>query len=468
MKKILILSDGKIAKHFIDRVILTHGNENIYYIVEMRAHKYENYNPARFKFFEFDPTSLHKISNVLKMEFVQVIIALKTAIDVEYSIKNIRSLKDQLSIVVLDQWDMRDDDPYTVYINSNELLASRLLDYLPNVPVIAQNVGLGEGEIMEILVPFGSSFVYRHVGVIAQKNWRIVGVYRNNKLILPNDNLMIQPNDLLLIVGDPAVLKSVYLSIKRELGQFPAPYGSNLYLIIDMAHEDLSRVKKLILRAIFTARQLQNHLVIKVINPNDLDLLRYIKSQKNENIEVDINYKEELISHLIEEDIKKYYVGLVLISKKSFESKILKKALYDGRVPILKLGNRPFSKLKEAVVILTPNRELEKISTTIFDVSSQMNFNLELINYLSEHQDEKKEVIDHYNNSSTIFSKSIKISEIEENPIRYLRKKSNFLYCLPFSKKMIEQSVFSIFSTDTESLYNRLDHYHQLFIPGEI
>ena len=201
MKKILIISDGVIGTHFIDRVIDTYTSENIYYIIEPKEREHVGANPARFKFFFFDPTSLYKITNILKMEFVQVIITMQSKIDVEYTIRNIRTFKKLLRIIVLDQHDCKYEDPYTHFINANELLASRMIDFLPNVPVIAQNVGKGEGEIMEVLVPFASTFVYRHVGAIEQKNWRIVAIYRNNELKLPTSRTMIHPNDLLLIIG---------------------------------------------------------------------------------------------------------------------------------------------------------------------------------------------------------------------------------------------------------------------------
>ena len=147
MKKILIISHGVVGKHFIQRVIKTYSSENIYYIIQMKEKKFKNASPARFKFYEFDPTSFYKLANVLKMEFFQVVIAMDNQVEVENTIKNIRVVKKQLRVVVLNQWNMKNEDPNVVLINANELLASRLLDYLPNVPVIAQNVGIGEGEI---------------------------------------------------------------------------------------------------------------------------------------------------------------------------------------------------------------------------------------------------------------------------------------------------------------------------------
>ena len=469
MKKILIISDSEIGNHFIERVVDTYTSDNIYYVVQMKATEYENANPARFKFYEFDPTSLYKLSNLLKMEFVQVVIAMDNLSDVEVTIKNIRTIKKQLRIIVLDQWNIQNQDSNVVYVKQNEIMASRLLDYLPNVPVIAQNVGLGEGEIMEVLVPFGSSFVYRHIGVIEQNRWRIVAIYRNRELLMPSSRRMIHPNDLLLLVGEPSVLKSVYRAIKRELGQFPEPFGSNLYLYIDMEKENVDNIKDLVRRALFIHKNFKHKLYIKIYNPNDIDLLRHIKDMRSDSVNVNINYNDDVeIEDIFHADVRRYHIGLVMVSKDIFKDNETRNMLYDAHVPVLKIANRSFSKLKDALAILTENRDLEKVSTTIFDISSQMGFNLELFNYTNEKDEYKEQVIEHFNNLATIFSKSIKITESESNPIRELRQKENFLQVLPFTKKMTGRHLYSIFSTDSERLYYKLDDFHQIFIPVQL
>ncbi len=468
MKKILIISDGDAGEHFIQRITETYTSENIYYVVQTKAKEYEDVNPARFKFYEFDPTSFYKLSNLLKMEFVQVFIAMDNMVDVEVTIKNIRQIKKQLRIIVLNQWNMTNEDANVVLINANEILASRLLDYLPNVPVIAQNVGIGEGEIMEVLVPFGSSFVYRHIGVIEQKNWRIVALYRNRKLLLPSRRRMIQPNDLLVLVGDPAVLKSVYRAIKRELGQFPEPFGSNLYLYIDMNIVNHKTIEELVRRAVFAHTKFKHNLIIKIVNPSDLDIIWYIKEFRSDNIIIDIDYSSKDLEQSFHEDIKAYHVGLVMVSKETFANDKMRNTLYEAHVPVLKIADRSFSGVKDSALILSDNRDLEKISATIFDISEQMGFNIDLYNYMNEHQEEKEQVIEHYYNLSTIFSKSIKVIKESDNPIKTLRQKENFIQILPFTFKLTKNRIFSLLSTDSEKLYHKLDAYHQIFIPVQL
>ncbi|DAB38453.1 MAG TPA: potassium transporter TrkA, partial [Sulfuricurvum kujiense] len=107
-------------------------------------------------------------------------------------------------------------------------------------------------------------------------------------------------------------------------------------------------------------------------------------------------------------------------------------------------------------------------STTIFDVSSQFGFNLELIDYINEEGSHKSEVIEHFNNLSAIFSKSIRVTAQENNPIRELRERDNFLHVLPFTSKMFMNPFTAYFSTDPEVLYRKLGRNHQLFIPTQI
>jgi len=468
MKKILILSDGDAGEHFIQRITETYTAENIYYVVQVKAKKHKDASVTRFKFYEFDPTSFYKLSNLLKMEFVQVFIAMDNLTDVEVTIKNIRMVKKQLRIIVLNQWNLKNEDANVVLINTNEILASRLLDYLPNVPVIAQNVGIGEGEIMEVLVPFGSSFVYRHIGVIEQKNWRIVAIYRNRKLVLPSRRRMIQPNDLLILIGEPAVLKSVYRAIKRELGQFPEPFGSNLYLYIDMNIINYNTIEELIRRAVFVHTKFKHKLIIKIVNPSNLDIIWYIKEFRSDNIIINIDYDSKDLKESFHDDIKFYNVGLVITSKEMFASYEVRTTLYEAHIPVLKIADRSFSGIKDSALILSDNRDLEKISATIFDISEQMGFNIDLYNYMNEHQDEKEQVIEHFYNLATIFSKSIKVMKENENPINILRQKDNFIQILPFTFKLTKRRVFSLFSIDSERLYYKLDNYHQIFIPVQL
>lgn len=469
MKKILIVSDGVIGHHFIQRVIGTHTTENRYYIIHPETEeKYKGYNPDRFRFFHFDPTSYYKISAVFKTDFTQVMLAIENRVELEQTIKNIHILKPTIRIIALDLWNAKSPNDGIEWVNMQEVLALNLMDSLPNIPVLAQNIGLGQGEIMEVIVPFGSSFVYRHIGAIEQNKWQIAAIYRNRQLILPSDQKMIHPNDLLVLVGEPNVLKSIYRAIKRELGQFPAPFGSKLYLLIDMAYEKPKIMFELIRRSLYIQNKLGKSLLIKVLNPSNIDNIQEIKGYARKGVEIEIVYDQNEDDDMILNDIKKHHIGLFLVSQTMFSRVSIRKKLYKGGVPVLKLANRSFSTLKQSVVILGEDSHVEHISTTVFDVAAQLGFNLQLIDYATEERGNIIQAIEHFKNLSTIFSKSIIVVKTEENPVRFLRENENFLQCLPFTEKMFENPFKRFFATDPDILYTKLDSYHQLFIPTQI
>lgn len=468
MKKILIVNDGAIGHHFVQRVIGAYTTENIYYIIQTKKDfTYTGYNQARFKFFHFDPTNYYKILTLLKMDFTQAVLVMDHPLEMEQTIKNIHLLQPSLRITALNLWDLPPVSGVE-WINMHQILSLNLLDQLPNIPVIAQNIGLGNGEIMEVLVPFGSSFVYRHIGSIEQNKWRIAALYRNRQLILPSDQRMLQPNDLLVLIGEPTVLKSVYRAIKRELGQFPAPFGSSVYLYIDMTCDSPKTLIELVRRSLYIQQKLKKPLLIKVVNPTHIETLRHIKSYSAKEVTIEVVYTSAVEESMILSDIKKHHIGLFLVSQKIFANRSIRKKLYEGKIPILKLANRSFSTLKKSLVMLGEQNYLEPISTTVFDVASQLGFDLELIDYAIEDRDAAARSIDHFKNLSAIFSKQIHVIKTEENPIRFAREYDNFLQCLPFSEKMFENPLKRLFATDMEILYTKLDPYHQLFIPTQI
>ena len=157
-----------------------------------------------------------------------------------------------------------------------------------------------------------------------------------------------------------------------------------------------------------------------------------------------------------------------MVSKDTFANYNMRTTLYEAHVPVLKIANRSFSKVKDVSLILGDNRDLEKISANIFDISEQMGFNIELYNYLNEHQEDKEVVVEHFYNLSTIFSKSIKVFKENQNPVRTLKEKENFMQVLPFTHKLTQRRVLSMFSIDSERLYYKLDDYHQIFIPVQL
>jgi len=467
MKNILILADGIVAKHFLQRISETFITTNEYTIVTIDRSILPEHTPSSFITYQFDPTSYIKLSKLLKREYDDIFIIMKNRVDAEGTYQNIRRDCPFVRVTFFNRWDIEFDDEYLINVNANELLANRLYDFLPNVPVIAQNVGLGQGEIMEVLVPFGSAYVYRHIGTIIQDQWRIVGLYRGNRLILPKPSLMIKPNDLLLLVGKPAVLESVFKAIKQELGQFPTPFGENIYLYIDMLKEDHRCILNCLEQASYLHKRIKGRkLIIRVSHPTDISILETIKALDSETVECIIDYHDQEPSQLIKEDVQCYNIGLLICGQDIFQNRTYRRIFYRLRKPVLQVSYGSMMHLKKLVVLFSEEKSMEVISSTVFDVASQLDLDIELVAYEPDGDFEKKKFIfNHYENLANIFSKQMTIRQNQRNPIRELAGDETFLQVLPFTEKIFRNRILAYFSVDVEKLYFKLSHNPQLFIP---
>ncbi len=460
---VLILADGIVAKHFIERIMANYVSQNHYHVVYMDESLKPSEVRANFFFYRFDPTSFVKLSKLFLRRYKEVVIVLGNRIDTVATFENVRRLDTSVTIVVLDKWGLEIEDSNFIALDANEILANRIVDHLPNVPVIAQNVGLGMGEIMEVLVPFGSAYVYRHVGSIEQKNWKIAAIYRNNKLILPAPDTMIWPNDLLLLIGQPTVLREVFRSIKREVGQFPLPFGVNCYLFIDMMRLGAQAIRHLVMTAIYLHQKINDKkLLIRVVNPTDIATLDFIKSYASDDIDVMIDYSYDANLEVVRSDLQQGGVGLCIVHQCCFSMPRLREMLYEFKIPIFCAANVSVNTLKNAGLIMVNDENYEKISSVVFDVAVQLHLSLKLFEY--DEVDAK--ILEHFQNLANIFSKELHIQKTKSNPIRYIaQREKDMLLVYPFSQKVLRARPWKIFSTDPEMLFFKLRSFHQIFIP---
>ena len=464
MKNILILADGILAKYFLERVMNLQDGANNYSVVYYNALSIPQHKPENFTFYNFDPTSFKKLSLVFDQEFFQIMIIVSKKIDAETAYENIRSVDPKIQIVMVDRWGIEYNDKRLYLLDSREVLSSRFTDYLPDMPVIAQNIGLGQGEIMEVRIPAGSSYSYRHLGNIEQREWKIAAIYRANKLILPQDSLMIQPNDMLLIIGNPNVLKSVYKSAKKEIGQFPSPFGQIIYCLIDMQKMNDKDIAMIMNDAMLLHSKINSRrLYIRIINPTYSKQFEKIKSYEGANISINIDYYEYSFHRTLQQDVKNLDIGLVVVRHDFFVKYI--RELFELRKPIFKIGFWGFSELKEAVILSNNSEDIEKESSAIFDFSSQLNLKIKLYIFKPENSLEDDELSENFNNLSKIFNKEIEIIDSQKNPLLVLKNRSDIVQFIPFSKKIANSNIFSIFSTDMENLYFKLASNYQVFIP---
>ena len=465
MKNILIIVDGILGKKYLQQITENYSVKHKYYVVYYKKSTL-NKKTKNITYYNFDPTSFRKLSPILrKYDFHLVMITLSNRIDSVATIDNIRKVKLEQIIVLMDRWDIKTDDKYLHKINSNYHLVQRLYQMLPDVPLVAQNIGLGKGEIMEIRVPFGSSYLYRHTHSIERGNWRVAAIYRNDKLLLPSYNLTILPNDRLIIIGNPSVLRGVARSIKKEFGQFPQPFGQNIYCIIDSYKKSEKEIDVIINDSMLFQTNLNSQkLIIKVLNPTYSNTINKIKKIKQEHLLLHQDFFNKPIEEMLNEELEEFNIGLVITDKNFFNKH--KRFFYKQNKAILKVGNHGCTLLEQSLILNSDSSLIEKISSAVFDISNQLGFHIAVSNYqLDEAREKKDNIREHFNSLSEIFGNKVTFTNTNTNPLRKMRKQNNFLHCIPFSKKILKSNIIAIFSNDIDKLYFKLKNSYQLFLP---
>ncbi|PAF48252.1 potassium transporter TrkA [Helicobacter sp. 12S02232-10] len=472
MKKIVLIVDGIVAKKFLNTVLEKYFSNNLYIVVSKDESFIPVKIPSTFNFQVFDPTSSYRLLSLMDTDVSDVFIIMEDPKEREIVYEIIKSRYKDIRIVLSAYEDEINlpkilEDEKVVLMEEAQIIAGRILARLPNVPLIPQGFGLEQGEVMEIGVPFGSVFAYRHVGSIQQKNYKIVGIYRRGEFLLSNYSMVIQPRDILLVAGDPKVLDNVYRQIKSDIGQFPAPFGRDVYVYVDTLLQSEKAVMRDIEQALHFHRHIKSgKLYIRVLNPANLDLLQKIKCLDQSDVSVSLDYGGlDFITKLKEDSEKK--IGLVVIGKEIFDTRHSRKALFNIATPVLKTSSRDLEEVKESVVVLNEEmNEGENISSIIFDISIQMN--LEVLLYDFEPDGHYQvQITQDYENLSRIFDKKIRVNRTNsKNPVLFLKEtKRPVLQFLPFEECITRTRFFWFLSTKVEKISFMLDNNPQIFIP---
>jgi len=470
MKNILILASGTIARHFIDWVSKNRVAENQYYVT---CYKQETTPPKMGKnitLINEDPTSFSKLGRIMAAtKFSNIFVVMEELEDVRYVLKNIALIKQKVRVVLVNQWDNEEigkEYENITIVHSAALVAAHLYDQLPNVPLVAQNVGLGRGEIMEVHIPFGSSYAYRHIGSIRQNKWKIAAIYRDETQILPTAATMIRPNDTLLILGKPMVLDGVYRTINRRVGLFPEPFGKNIYLLLDFRH-DKENVLRYLKESIFLTEKLEDKsLFVRIIYPNDFALIDNLKAYESKQVTLSISYKNEGLKEVIEYDIYEQNIGLIMNSIPAFEAENLKATLYDLKKLVYLFGDRNLSEIEKSVVLMSEKEKMESISSTAFDISDMLGLELILGDYDPEGDFEsKKMIIEHFETLTHIFNIEMKIEQKIANPIRELSTMQSILLVAPFEKHLNTASFIALISSKIQDFLLTTTKHPKLLVP---
>ena len=466
-QRVLILAEGKDATNFIDSIVKYYLNIAEFDVI------YQNSSDILDEF-KVDGINFYKIpfSNFMNLnyfnlkDYSKIIIVIKNKFFALNALKSVESFLDKnITIEFVDFWGIEIENPKVNIKKIPNIITSTIIDVLPNVPVFARNVGLGIEEIMEVQVPVGSSFVYRNIALLnkTNKNWQIVALYRNDKLILPNQMTFIQAYDKLLIIGNPNVLKDVFKTIKKDVGLFPAPYGNNLYLFIDRKKVDSKTASKLLKSAIYLQRKLKSKkLFIRIKNPT---LNNYSKLNKFENIEVLVDYHSSDTQKLILQDLLKFNIGMLIVDNKFYYENI--DFLLKIKKPFLKVGNESIKKCDFTALLISEDERISEISPVVFDIANQLNKKIKFLDFDPENVKQiKKETMKYYENLAKIYYyKNVEFIMNDKNPYFEIKDMKNGCFFIPFNKNIPRKKLSSILSPNTYKIQILMDKFNQIMIP---
>ena len=469
MKNVLVILDGMVSKKLLDRMVETNTGNNSYDVIYTNDYILSEQRPSNFTFYRFDPTSASKLKLVLdKVLHNEALVVLNSKEDTLSVVANIRKARQNFHFTVYDNWDLDINDSKIHYYRGNEVLANGLLEQLPNIPVLAQNIGLKQGEIMEIKVPFGSSYAYRYIGSIAQKDWKVFALYRNQKLLTVKPSMILKPNDIILVIGKPEVLTQIYSAISRTSGHFPMPFGHNVYVYCDLFIQSEEEVLSAIINAkILQQRMKSKHLIIKITRPTTSVTITNIKNliADVDNIILEIDYANSGIRNILKSDKKRYDIGLLVLSKSLLDYKEAIVYIVRLKIPIFKVGIEPLSNVKNSILVVNDLVSYEQISPVVFDISEQLKIKIKVFSMDPVGDENKDEIVSHLENLSKIFNQDIYVTASGDNPIKKLKKEENILQILPLKKTMFDRRRFDFFSTDSDSLSFDMNRHSQILIP---
>ncbi len=104
---------------------------------------------------------------------------------------------------------------------------------------VATNIGLGEGEIIEVEVMPNSSVIGQRLSELHPIRWLVGAVYRAGELIVPHGDTVLAAGDRVLLVGDPEILSSIATHIGSGESKFPLHYGSKIVIFAQDASQNL-------------------------------------------------------------------------------------------------------------------------------------------------------------------------------------------------------------------------------------
>ncbi len=239
-------------------------------------------------------------------------------------------------------------------IEKGKVLGKYIKNYLDPNKKEGISIGIGK-DIIQIKVLPSSILANQKVSRFSSSKWKIVAIYRDNKIIIPKRNTIILPGDQVLFVGEPKILESTISLFLRNEPQFPLNYGYAQVVILKNIEKNFL-VENLFLYSKTKVREIDFYFQENEIIKDNLE--KFLKEL----------HTNKLLSYKVIENLDEIDIGFISLKK---ENSKLKKFSYifntKNALPI-----KLFNKYYVPVFLCTGKEIYENILCPIFDMEESI------------------------------------------------------------------------------------------------
>jgi len=297
----------------------------------------------------------------------------------------------------------------------------------------AHAIGLGKNEILEVEVHPNSRLANKPIGALAPIRWRIGIIYRDGNIIMPRKDRVLKPRDRVIILGDPAVLKTVSEILTFSFQRFPLEYGSTAIAYLG-GKEDEGFFRELeYLFSVFPLNKIIFMYAKKALARSGFRELINRDSFKNIEERETVLSPYNAIESLLKEEKGEH--GLIVLSKdvhaESFlpaSSDLRKRSFLNSLASIavcpilLSAGTFPYEKV---VVPCVEGIDVQRVMDTAFEISSSLNNELTALlvepsRYISTEEEVRwfEEMKKNISDMALVYKSSINVPRLKGNPVK--------------------------------------------------
>ncbi len=295
----------------------------------------------------------------------------------------------------------------------------------------ATNIGLSQGEIMEVPVLPGSSVTGRSLRTFRARPWLVGAIYRNDELIVPHGNTVIKEGDRVLLIGEPHILNGIADFFKMGEPDFPLQYGPKIGVLTAYAGKD--KYEALVSESNFLARSSRATSVVMLSLPGieepDVDMADKICGGTGVTCEPAF-FSEEEEKHW-PKGLQAQDFGCLVMSPGRFGllkrlgifSSLLLRILEQADYPVLlSRGTFPYEKILAPV---STRFHPVRVTQLAVDMARLFNARLEAVTVTEpafsagkEAVEEQKRMVDRLVEYSELYNLKVKMNHREGNPIK--------------------------------------------------